>query len=434
MGFFGKKKAVEQPVPEQPTPAQLIQQEQVKMAGARSALDVLVEELNALQMPAFENNMMKAAQQNEETADRNGEILKAVRENNPSEAYMTENRLELEQDLYIFPTELQDYRTMIKAVAGAYTHNMSAAEACAVGADEIDPLILPFVRKFSEALTDGQKLKADVCCEVLKYAVLVVHKRPIESKNEETVRKVIELRKNTIEDVFWAAIRTVDKIYGDIAALSNAERSYEARRQKYMEEDKKLDSIPEKYQEEFEVLGFAGAEKLPINHPLRSFLSLEINARNALSYVEMAKLDIERYTAEITRLRGELQAFRDEAQKRFVTEQSMDYNEEETQNALKRITERTVSDINDMFRAEAESYEMGKRIESLIHAAASNQAWVENAVESRDYRMHYKKSMEAYNDFNKMYTENKNKPPQIENEPQVNEQPEEENKIMADMG
>ncbi|MBQ8920633.1 MAG: hypothetical protein IJ060_00525 [Oscillospiraceae bacterium] len=438
MGIFGSKKKakVEQEAvaPQELTPKQMIAAEQVKMAGARTALDQLVEELGALQQPAFEAQMMKAAQQNEETFDFNMQILDRVRETTPSEAYVTENRLALEDGLYILPPELQGYRTMIRAVTGAYTVNMSAAEACAVGADEIDPLILPFVRKLKEALNDGQKLKADVCYEVLKYAVLVVHKRPIEGKSEDTARKIIELRKDTVENVFWPAIRAADQIYAGVSSLSVAEKAYEKRRHEFEEHRDRLNAIPEKYQQQFDVIGFAGAEKLPSNHPLRKFIGIEIDARRAIAKVELQQLYIERLTEMITRLRSELETFRQDAEMRYATEQGMDYSEEENQQALRRITERAVNEINAMFRAENESYKMTQRLDSLVHAAAANQEWLDNAENARERRKLFEEADKAFADFNKMYTEQRNKPPKQENEPQINEQPEEENHILADMG
>ncbi len=435
MGLFGKKKNTEPPAPApQLTPTQMIQQEQIGMDKARKALDQLVEELNELQQPAFEGKMMKAAQENEATADKNMMILESVRENRPAEAYRTEERLALEDGLYIMPEELQEYRTMIRAVNGAYTFNMSAAEACAVGADEIDPLLLPYVRKLGEALADGQKLKADVCCEVLKYAVLVVHKRPIEGKNEETARKIIDLRKNTVDDVFWNGVRTADSIYAAIAALHTHEEAYEERRTEFGEYKRKLDAIPEEYQKQFDVIGFAGAAKLPIGHPLRKYLHVEIQARAALCRLELAMLDIETYTAKVERLRSNLEQFRQEAKIRYATEQGMDYDEAEALHSLRRITERAVQEISSMNREEQESYEMNKRFESLIHAAAADQGTVDNAMEARDRIKMYDKAASAFNDFDRIYAENLAKPPKQENEPQVIEQPEEENKIMADMG
>ena len=434
MGLFGKKKTAEQPAPAVPQPPTL-QQEQVQMSNARSALDQVVEELNNLQLPAFEGNMMKAAQQNEENADRNAQIRETLRASDSAEAYEEADQLALEDGLYILPEELQEYRTMIKAVTGAYTFNMSAAEACAVGANEIDPLLLPYVRKFGEALTDGQKLKADVCCEVLKYAVLVVHKRPIEGKNEETARKIIDLRKDTIENVFWGGVQTADAIYAAIAALHTYQEAYEKRRVDYSDNYKrKLDAIPEEYQKMFDTIGFAGAEKLPINHPLRKFLHIEIQARSALYQIEVAKLDIEATTAKIVRLRSELEQFRQEAKKRYATEQGMDYDEEETLNTLRRINDRTVKEINDMFRMQQRSYEMTKEFQSLVHAAAANQTWADDAMNAREYRKQSEKLLAASSDFHKLYTENLNKPPKQENEPQVIETPQEDNRILADMG
>ena len=437
MGFLKKKKPAEQPTPVVPQPQtiQSAQAAQGEISDAREALDRVVEELNNLQLPAFEEKMQRAAMKNEENADRNAQIREELRASGAADAYEKEDQLAMMDGLYILPEELQEYRQMIKAVIGAYSLNMSAAEACIDGANEIDPLLLPYVRKFGEALSDGQKLKADVCQEVLKYAVLVVHKRPVEGKDDETRRKIIDLRKDTIEHVFWGGVQTADAVYAAMEALRVYQEEYEKRRVEYLENfQRKLDAIPEEYQKMFDTIGFAGADKLPINHPLRKFLAIELGARSYLYRIELAQLNMEVITAKIMRLRDWLEQFRSETKKRFVTEQAIGFNEEETMNTLRHINERTIRDINDINGMQERSAEMTKEFESILHAAGAMQGIVDEAVSAREYRKHSERLLAAGADFNKLYTENLNKPPKQENEPKVIETPQEDNRILADMG
>ncbi|MBR6107451.1 MAG: hypothetical protein IKQ39_05535 [Oscillospiraceae bacterium] len=433
MGLFGKKKqANTAPIPE-PAPLEpTIQEEQQGMKDARVKLDDLIEDLAELQSPAFHDAMANAARNNEATADANRAALDAAKEQNPDTAYKLERRSHLEDDLYIMPPELQAYRNQVDALIGVY-QSYSAAESRLLGADEIDPLIRPYIKKFREALEDGQKLKADVCWDVLKYAVFVVHNRAPEGRNDEERRKSLERRKDVIQKTFWAAIQTADKIYGDVASLTTVEGNYEKVMGEYKEADKSLSAIPENYQEEFETLGFSGVlEKYPIGHPIRPFLDQELFARTCLSQVELQGLEIERREADILKLRSQLITFLGEARKRF-NEQGETYSEEEVARELNRITEQTIQDINEMYRSEMQAYEMSRRLSSLVAAAANNEEWGKAAVESREHRQLRKDMEKANNDFNRQHTENLNAPPPIDNEPQVVEN-DEDNRILADMG
>ena len=432
MGLFGRKKnAAPENAVQAPIPAPTIQQEQTSMADARVMLNDLIEELMALQVPAFHDAMANAARANEATADYNRQVIEDAKANNPDTAYKLERRAHLEDDLYIFPTELQNYRNQVDALIGVY-RSYSAAESVSTGADEIDPLIQPFIRKFREALEDGQKLKADVCWDVLKYAVFVVHNRAPEGRTDEERRKSLERRKATIEKTFWAAVQTADKIYGDVAALNIVEKNYSKLMENYREADRELDAIPEEYQEEFEALGFSGVlEKYPIGHPIRPFLDEELFVRTCLSQVELQGLEIERREADIQKLRSQLITFLGEARKRF-NEQGANYSEEEVARELNRISEQTIREINEMYRAEMQAYEMSRRLSSLVAAAANNEEWSKAAVESREHRQLRKEMEKANTDFHKMHTENLNKPVPVENEQKVEN--EENNRILADMG
>ena len=433
MGLFGKKKqANTAPIPEPTAPLEpTIQEEQQGMKDARIKLDDLIEELTELQSPAFHDAMANSARDNEATADANRAALEAAREEHPETAFKLERRAHLEDDLYILPTELQAYRNQVDALIGVYK-SYSAAETRLLGADEIDPLIRPYIRKFREALEDGQKLKADVCWDVLKYAVFVVHNRAPEGRDDEERRKSLERRKDVIQKTFWAAIQTADKIYGDVASLNTVEGNYEKVMNEYRDADQILSSVPDEYQEEFETLGFSGVmEKYPIGHPIRPFLDQELSARTYLSQVELQGLEIERREADIMKLRSQLTTFLGEARKRF-NEQGETYSEEEVARELNRITEQTIQDINEMYRQEMQAYEMSRRLSSLVAAAASNEEWGKAAVESREHRQLRKDMEKANENFQKEFAE-KMKAPAIENEPQTVEN-DEDNRILADMG
>lgn len=447
MGFFKKKKSnnvnndvnnvgyIPKPVEvKEPT----LSEEQVGMEQARVTLDNLVEQLKEMQMYSFQTEMQEAAVKNESMADENQRILDEARQE--EKANMDENshsvrleklerRAKIEEGLYILPEDLEKYQEKINVVTSIF-ESYTAADTRSTGADEIDKLLSYYIKKFQDSLRDGQKLKADACWELLKYAVFVAHNKAPEGKNPEEQKKVLERRKQIVEKTFNSIILTVDRIYGNLYSLTVSEKTYNNIYMEYADADKELDSIPEEYKDVMETLGYQGAmEKYPPDHPIRAYVDMEIHASGVLSNVELQSLYIERLIADIHKLKRNLIFLMSEFEKQCGSEQGINYDDKEVAQEINRISDAVLREINSMYNQQLEAYEMSRNLSSKVAAAASNEDWGKAAIDSRERRKIRRDLENENNNFQKLKAKHA-----ASIQKDTIENVEEAEKIEADMG
>lgn len=426
-----KNKGVNQPV-YIPEPVKCsVSEEQKAMARSRANLDQLIEQLQKMQQQDFLSKMSEAAYANENLVDQNKAEIEHWINESPAFADKLEERISLEEGLYILPDMLSDYKKRIDLLTDIFKDYTSSG-ACITGADEIDPLLGYYIKKYGEALSDGQKLKADVVWLVLKYAVRVVHEREPQGKTEEDKRMVLEHRKEIVEKTFGAIVKTVDKIYGDLFNLTKTEELYAKKKDEFDKANEKLKTIPDEYKSIMDTMGFNGVMQKYSGHPIREFLDIAIYAASVLSQVELQDLYKERGLANIRELRSRLDIMIDYVVKSF-NEQGMDYDNEEVMREINRISEDTVRKINDMYAQQLEAYEQSQQLSSKVAAAASNQEWATAAEDSRARILARNELEEERANFNRMLEERKAafqaEKKQQEDESQNNE----DNRIMADI-
>ena len=323
MGLFNKiKKTKSQPgIPEIPEPKK----------EPSITLNTLISKLEELQTHDFIEKIFIVAESNDSLAELNTRKLEDAKreaEENSRLSNKIEDRAKLEEGLYITIKDATGYIGRIDILREYFKRFVSVSQAHYDGVDEIDPFLAFYIEKLKEALIDGQKLKADVCFDVLIYAVEIVHGKSPQGRTPEEKHKVVLRRKEIVEESFSAIIQIVDKIYGDMYALTVVEKNYNKMHEQCQKALEELNTIPDKYMQQIETLGFSGViEKYPVSHPIRAEVDKCIQARGEISRTELQDLFKERCIANINALRGKLELLLGEVEKN-KNDQGLNYDDE----------------------------------------------------------------------------------------------------------